>query len=1234
MANLYVSASLDPEKTNLEFDLCIICQKGEKESLVCKPSIDSYGKVLDFVKEWASYGNKQYSEAWVKLQDISVKDLEEKGSSWHRSCYKGVAHTGMIKRAKERYERELSGPNESRRKSRSGADNITPERSQLTRSQTSPLDKDACFFCDGQAGYREMLFNVRTLSGGESLRKAITLSGNEKLAVKLNTAIASNDAHSIDIKYHKNCWLNSVTNILRKPAPASGVPVRMASQIAAKIEFLTLTDITLSDGKIVPISQLQAAYKEILNANNVANETMNRKALKQLLQNEIADIEFHRPKRVNESERVSAKKGRDRAIQKTEDQDDMKDDEMKTLFDAAALIRKSIRKCKKWLFTGSLDNITDEHVPMELFSFFRWVIQGPFDLLSLEKKSSEVHKRAMSLTQSTVAMCLSDRQVKHKKSETTRMTAEMPQQLAIGLAVHQAVRSKELISLLHGFGMSVDYNRVLRVESQIESNVLQRMEQNDSVYLPPDIVKGRHVFFAIDNVDFAEDTPDGKRTFHGTAMAIYQRADAQDQVVHVNVDPTLQGRSIKDLPDSITSLVECPAPPLKPKGPVNAKFSLAVKELPIQIRMQDAAWLLGRNVTRIQADNSQAIEATEQLDTQPKKITSIPVWSAYNSLVTDPIPTTRVGTPPLVAAPAHEWSTLLTVLMQAQCISVKVVGPTRKTVISLDLGLYQPAKKLQMARRDLKHLILRPGELHIVMAALRAIGAYIDNSGIDTCWIEAELYGPSTVKQILGGKHVKRAQTAHMITLQALFLMYHEAVMEEDPNSHRSLEESVTQLSDACANGSKDAVKEAHDRLVSTIESQKIIEKMDVFDKEKEKSPLFKVVRQYMRMVMEMMTFIRAVRTGDWALHLEALEVFTKYFFAHDMLNYARMIPVYLAEMHMLEESDPEIYEEFQRGNWVVNKNPCVSFCSLGADNALEHVNRSMKVSGGLIGITLNPNARSKYFLIAPELARLAEKAKEMSGMSACKTEKHHHSLSTAVRARQEKHIEQLATSFRNFTNPFLDESSDLFNIATKVVMPDKVKEDLCQQSAVGTQLLSRFVEERVTTGTYSIWYPMKKRKLNTWKSATKVIRVKANDKVIELKEDRSLFARMSLVAKSRPEIDIKEAVGEFEFNVVPKSMFAPDGSMLHCSCKSALMAILEKLDGTRTGSNTEEHEIPPPERTATRMKVSLVGGMAEVQALDKPSWVKNCLQLAEHFSTRIFAKYDESDEVRLIFDR
>ena len=109
---------------------------------------------------------------------------------------------------------------------------------------------------------------------------------------------------------------------------------------------------------------------------------------------------------------------------------------------------------------------------------------------------------------------------------------------------------------------------------------------------------------------------------------------------------------------------------------------------------------------------------------------------------------TRVGNPPLIAAPAHEWQTLLTILMQAQDIKTTVVGQNRRTVISLDMGLYQPAKKLQMTRQDLGHIILRPGELHIVMAQLRTIGAFIENSGLDKCWVESDLYGPSTVKQL------------------------------------------------------------------------------------------------------------------------------------------------------------------------------------------------------------------------------------------------------------------------------------------------------------------------------------------------------------------------------------------------------------------------------------------------------------------------------------------------------
>ena len=193
--------------------------------------------------------------------------------------------------------------------------------------------------------------------------------------------------------------------------------------------------------------------------------------------------------------------------------------------------------------------------------------------------------------------------------------------------------------------------------------------------------------------------------------------------------------------------------------------------------MQDFAWLLARNFSSQRQIRDEVPQGERDGDIQAEREecpgrTGIPVWSAYNSLIGNPIEVTKVGTPPLLAAPAHEWPTLLTILMQAQNINTSVVGPGRKTVISLDVGLYQPAKKLQMARNDLQHLILRPGELHIVMAQLRTIGAFIEDSGLDMCWIEADIYGPATVKQILDGNHVKRGEVAHVVTLQALFALY------------------------------------------------------------------------------------------------------------------------------------------------------------------------------------------------------------------------------------------------------------------------------------------------------------------------------------------------------------------------------------------------------------------------------------------------------------------------------
>ena len=270
--------------------------------------------------------------------------------------------------------------------------------------------------------------------------------------------------------------------------------------------------------------------------------------------------------------------------------------------------------------------------------------------------------------------------------------------------------------------------------------------------------------------------------------------------------------------------------------------------------------------------------------------------------------------------------------------------------------------------------------------------------------------------------------------------------------------------------------------------------------------------------------------------------------------------------------------------------------------------------------------------MVAPELSQLSEQAKNTAAVSFSGERSRHHTLTTAVFSREEKSVEKLLTTMESFTNPFEQESDALFNLVTKVVMPENVKKDLCEQGIIEEGLFQRFVEERIEEQKVNLWDPMKKQKLSTWKTAGKKVKVRDESNTIELSEDRNLFARMMVVCKSRPDIDIKEAVGTYEFFVVPRSLFAADGTLLRCSRKSALMDLLEKLsedvheDDTGVNRNGQHTEV--------QMRVSVVDAMPEVQCLEKPRWVKNCSHLADHFTNRIFQKFGENEELRLVFDR
>ena len=100
-----------------------------------------------------------------------------------------------------------------------------------------------------------------------------------------------------------------------------------------------------------------------------------------------------------------------------------------------------------------------------------------------------------------------------------------------GIGPDHPSRHKKLVNLLNAQGHCASYSRTLIMETALANAVVEKKKQCQGLYVPPFLKNGTFMFFASDNIDFAEDTADGKGTTHGTVTAIYQKADAPGEPI-------------------------------------------------------------------------------------------------------------------------------------------------------------------------------------------------------------------------------------------------------------------------------------------------------------------------------------------------------------------------------------------------------------------------------------------------------------------------------------------------------------------------------------------------------------------------------------------------------------------------------------------------------------------------------------------------------------------------------
>ena len=181
------------------------------------------------------------------------------------------------------------------------------------------------------------------------------------------------------------------------------------------------------------------------------------------------------------------------------------------------------------------------------------------------------------------------------------------------------------------------------------------------------------------------------------------------------------------------------------------------------------------------------------------------------------------------------------------------------------------------------------------------------------------------------------------------------------------------------------------------------------------------------------------------------------------------------------------------------------------------------KVTGGIVGLTLNPLARLRFFLIEPELCRLSADAQHvLAGLEngGSKLQIKHHTSSQIFSVAQHKRVQVfLSVLQKPNINPFVVKSKDLMTILTKKVTSEVVKTDVLQQATRRVTAYHEFLTDRMKTGTKNIWATVSRIKLKLFKNQQKSIKETFKGRDMKIREDKGLITRMLLAVRCRPDL-------------------------------------------------------------------------------------------------------------------
>lgn len=1150
------------------FEKCIFCQTSNNLRHAQPSSIEKL--ILAFEVRQDEIAQRLSSD------DLRHTLREGRNVKWHSSCYESYTSKQNL-----RY-----------------CSRVDSSEVQAGREQRASFDWSKCFFCKNASRKKDkQLINVATFEACQNIKESAEAREDNQLLFTLQSV--NFDLIAAEGKYHKACHASYISkvNITRKQHD-----VQKESTFDEAFNQLCLAVTPeFERGKAFDMNALLLMFQIELKKMHLNADSYTKHKLKDRLIKYYKDrIVFLQPPHQSKPEIVYSSSislvdvinaashcSPVYTVNWTANKTDSCNFDLPGIYSVASDIRSEIMDCKGIEINPlNIEDLQLETakalIPQSLYWLIRWIITGEqYNECSSLSASNTADERKILMFAQDLIHCASHARIK------------LPKHVGLAMTVKHLTSSKLLITILNRMGHSSSYSEIEQVETSLANESLAQADAK-GVIIPTNINPGGFIQIAADNNDINEETLDGKNTTHATTLALYQRKQYGPmparvlQASHTNRKRSLDSTRPLVIVEDINAGGRRPAfSDYKGNSDITTWFQCDSLLLPTCF--DDLCWMLLR-----------LSDSFLPCTPQNPQAQSVPGWSGFNSITHPNIPVESIiGYHPMINAEASNFSTLYTLLKLAQKIN-DAMGQV-DSVVTFDLALYAKAKLLQMKYPDeFKNTVIRMGGFHIALNYLSLLGKKYAQSGLEDLLIESGVYAAGTTSVLMLGKSYNRGIRAHKLCMEALFRLLWRAFLLWLSKQENGLEPQVKQQlldkSKKCQSTIRENgfVTESLPALKSCVEP--IVTLFDSFKSESEKkSKVFCFWKDYIDMVLVLLQFIKAERTGNWKLHLSATASMVAHFFSMDRVNYARWLPVYISDMHSLQDNHPEVHREFSSGNFGVSraKQP---FAQVWTDMALEQsINRDSKSKGGIVGISTKENAVERWFLTSHERAAMVRAVKEMCGIGDSDEVGTHKEAKTARMVRDEDDVQKLLGIFERglLSDPFNipQETSEeelplpLCNLATGVVLPNTDADKLINAKESGKESMISFVSSRMKTTEINFWDPITTLKIKSFRSLSKNVAIKnLKEKSFTINADRELFGRLLVAAKSR-NINLKEVLS-YELCSVPIALAHPDGS-LRKTTKSTLMHILEKEVTSKI--NLPVSQIPT---------VYLIDGMALVQML------------------------------------